>query len=145
MATIIDMRSNLKSLKLKDIATDAIDKTAEVMVDLNVEQLKSGFDSRGHRLKSYRNKKYAEKKNRMNPLPGMWHPDLILTGAFVGGISVKLQGDSVNFKSTDSKAPELLKKYGDDVLGLSEKQQDYYNWEVFFYPFMGTINNYLGL
>lgn len=139
------MMQNIKSVKLFDIAVDAIDKTAEVMVDLNIEQLKKGYDSRGHRFHSYRSRRYAQMKNQMNPDPGMWHPDLILTGAFISSFSVKLQGTSIHFKASDEKAPALLKKYGDDVLGLSDEYQEYYNHEIFYPPFFSTITGFLGL
>lgn len=146
MATILDVQENIKSLKVKDIAVDAIDKTLEVAVALNVEQLASGKNSDGTKIKpSYSSKKYAQLKANKNPKPGMWTPDLILTGAFTESFKIDISGDNLKYSSTDSKAPELSKKYGDDIFGLTENSNEYYAQSVVFPVMMDTINQMTGL
>lgn len=146
MATITDLMENLGKLDVKRLAADAIERTIDTMPALNREQLEYGLDSRESKIKpSYRSRSYAEKKNRMNPAPGMWRPDLILTGAFVSSIKVSLSGDKIDFKATDGKAPDLLEKYSDDVLGLGDTQQEYYNEAIFFPEFSGDITRITGL
>lgn len=146
MATVLDVQENIKSLKVKDIAIDAIDKTLEVAVSLNVEQLTMGKNSDGTKIKpSYRSKKYAQLKANKNPKPGMWTPDLILTGAFTESFKIDISGDNLKYSATDSKAPELTKKYGDDIFGLSENSNEYYAQNIVFPVMMETINQMTGL
>ncbi len=146
MATALDLQEHINKLDVVLEATKAIDRTADEMAVLNREQLENGHDRQGHKLKpSYRSKVYAEEKNRMNPGPGMWNPDLILTGAFVESFTAKLSGQSIDFEATESKADDLIEKYGKDVLGLEDTQQEYYNYEVFYPEFAGEIENKTGL
>lgn len=146
MATVLDLIENISKLDVKRLATDAIERTIDVMPQLNREQLEYGLDSRETKIKpSYQSRSYATKKNQMNPAPGMWHPDLILTGAFTASIKVNLSGDKINFKATDLKAPDLLEKYGDDILGLGDTQQEYYNDSIFFPEFSNDITLVTGL
>lgn len=145
MPEIQDIVNNLKSLNVDRIVLDAIERTKDDMIALNIEQLSAGHDSNKKRLRRYRSKTYAENKNRQNPAPGLYNPDLILTGAFVASLSLNIAGDGFEFSGSDSKSPELLEKYGDDVLGLSDPQQEYYNEEIFFPEMAGDIEAATGL
>ena len=146
MATVLDMIDNLNGLDIHKEAIAAIEKTAGKMADLNREQLSAGYDSRGHKLSPhYSSRKYATMKNAMNPEPGMWHPDLILTGAFVDSFKVNVAGNDIEFEATDPKSDDLLERYGDDVLGLFDTEQEYYNERIFFPEFAGAIAEATGL
>lgn len=146
MATVLDMIDNLNVLDAHELAINAIMSTEDAMVQLNREKLSEGLDSQGHKLKpSYGSKSYAAKKSAQNPRPGKWNPDLILTGDFVESFKVSLSGDVLKFEAGDIKAPDLLEKYGDDVMGLMDTQQDHYNHEVFYPEFAGNIEHETGL
>lgn len=140
------MIENLNALDVHELAVNAIMSTEGAMAQLNREQLYEGLDSKGHKLKpTYGSKAYATKKAAQNPKPGKWNPDLILTGDFVESFKVSLSGDDLKFEAGDTKASDLLSKYGDDVMGLMETQQDYYNHEIFYPEFAGNIEYETGL
>jgi hypothetical protein len=140
------MIENLNALDVHELAINAIMSTEGAMVQLNREQLSEGLDSKGHKLKpTYGSKAYATKKAAQNPRPGKLNPDLILTGDFVESFKVSLSGDVLKFEAGDIKAPDLLEKYGDDVMGLMDTQQDHYNHEVFYPEFAGNIEHETGL
>jgi len=145
MATALDLLTNLKSLKILDIAVDAIDKTKDIAVDLNVEQLACGYDSEKKRLKKYRSKSYSDFKQSMNSLPGFGNPDLILTGAFVNSFKLDISGQNLKFSASDSKSDDLTKKYGDNIFGLGETNNEYYAQQVVFPIMMNTIQGFIGL
>jgi len=51
--------------------------------------------------------------------------DLILTGSFSNSLFPKGTGKrSFIFDGTDSKLPDLVDKYGEDILGLSQEKFD---------------------
>ncbi len=145
MPTTIDLIRNSQALNVESEAVTSIQRTEKDMAELNREQLAAGFDAQGDRLMPYRSRDYAEFKHQMNPEPGLGNPDLILTGAFVHSLRVRGQGKNIIFHASDIKADDLLKKYGDDVLGLSDRQQEYYNEDVFYPVFSKRIENKTGL
>lgn len=145
MATVAELLNTLNEVDVATEAVTAITQTKDEMIMLNQVQLSAGYDSEGYRLLQYRSKDYAASKHLQNPLPGIGNPDLILTGAFISSFDVKLSGYDILFNASDDKAPELLSKYGDDVLGLMHGQQRYYNEEVFYPVFARQIENKTGL
>lgn len=146
MVTPGDLLANLKLIDVVNDAIEVVVATKEEMAKLNVEQLAEGQDSEGKKLSpKYRNRSYARKKNQMNLTPGFGNPDLILTGAFTEKLSVAVSGQSFSFSSGDSKRPDLVSKYGDNIFGLNEKQQQYYNEEVFLPEFQEIITVKTGL
>lgn len=146
MATALDLLENIQAINIAEEARKAVNETAHHMADLNREQLSAGYDAKGHKLTPhYSSRSYAAKKNAMNPEPGMWHPDLMLTGAFAESFKASATGDDIEFEASDPKANELLEKYGDDVLGLFETQQEYYNERIFYPVFSDAITEVTGL
>lgn len=92
-------------------------------IDLNTSQLLSGIDSKGKKLKTYRNKEYAAFKDNINPLPGFGTPDLKLTGSFQANMYLQFKasvGWPVSFYSTDSKTQKLVDQYGKSIFGLTQ-------------------------
>ena len=147
MATAADLQEIVKTLKsnLKQIAAIAIQDTETEFIKLNVEQLESGFDSKKKRLRKYRSPQYAQLKNQQNALPGLGNPDLILTGAFTGSFNLNVAAENYTIFATDYKANDLTKKYGDDIFGLGETQNEYYSQNVVFPVMMETITTMTGL
>lgn len=117
----------LQTMDLAAIADQAIDKTAEEISRLNVDQLRHGETPTGGRLKRYRNNKYARVKNQMNPLPGLGNPDFILFGGFTSKIETERVGDTIGTHSYDQKAPYLEDRDGaDNIYGLGEERHNEY-------------------
>lgn len=120
--TFTEIHQTISKFNAEQVVSDVYEQTKEPLADLNAVQLLNGLSAKGKNLKSYSNPVYAELKNRMNPLPGFGNPDLRLTGAFYRGIYASSQGGRLSITSTDSKTPDLEKKYGElNIFGLSEK------------------------
>lgn len=145
MATFLDLQANLKQLNIEKEAKSAISETVSILSESNIEHLKQGFDSEWKRFPKYKNAKYARAKAAINPLPGLGNPDLILTKSFSKSIKVSLQGAAINFEASDTKADDLIGRYGEDVLGVTDNQQEKYNQETFLPVFAQKIELQTGL
>lgn len=120
--TFTELNQTIQKFDAEQVVEEVYEQTKEPLADLNAVQLLQGLSAKGRNLKSYASPLYAEMKNRMNPLPGYGNPDLRLTGAFYRGIYASNQSGSLSITSTDSKTPDLEKKYGElNIFGLSEK------------------------
>ena len=143
MVTVVDMMANLSLLDIENESIAAIGVTSEKILDLNRDQLYHGFDSEKTRLKKYRDPDYAEMKRGMNPNPGLGNPDLILTGAFVSSFQVDADSSGLEIKADDPN--DLTGKYGDQIFGLDDENQQYYNQEVFLPELASKIEDLTGL
>lgn len=111
----------------------AIEDNSDKYVELIQEQLYTqGEDSTGKKLKPYKNKRYAQKKHGMNPLPGLGNPDLYLTGSTYKGMDVQTNANGVEVKSTTSYFPKLIKDRGDNAVRLQEKNKFIFRQEVLY-------------
>ena len=64
-------------------------------------------------------------KNQKNPEPGLGNPDLNETGDFWRGFRFKvLNKNQYEILSTDSKNDMLVKKYGEDIFGMSDDSKE---------------------
>lgn len=116
------------------------------LIRLNQSQLyREGVLSTGEKLKPYRSKAYAEKKNAMNSLPGLGNPDLFLTGSFFRGMEVDVTGESFSIDSRDGKAANLEKKYSAQIFGLTPQSQEKYNQFIFYPRFQKYFTQQTGL
>lgn len=145
MCTVSEMVKRLTELNIDGLAKQSLGINSNVMTDLIKEQLTSGYSAKGKIKPKYRNPTYARMKSEMNALPGNGTPDLRLTGAFYNSIQVDIGGQDVEFLATDSKSESLTEKYGDEVLGMSEKQHNYLIEEPLFITFIGLIKEKTGL
>lgn len=145
MADVLDMIENLDSIDVDKESKVAVGKTTREMVMLNREQMAHGIRSDGKQIGRYRNSEYAIMKNALNPLPGLGNVDLILTGAFSDSFDIDVNGEDIDRIATDSKAESLIEKYGDEVFGLTDNNQEYYNEEVFYPELAEAIEEQTGL
>lgn len=118
MSDISSIIEKLEALDVDQLAEEAMRKSEEALTDLNKKQLYAGFDRDGQRLLQYRSPVYSEVKHRMNPLPGEGNPDLYATGSFYRGLYARVNGNTVEIESTDSKNDDLEKKYHEKIKGL---------------------------
>lgn len=127
MATINQVEANLRKVQMDREAAKAVRATAGMIVELNKEQLRKGFDGTGRRISpKYRRPEYAQMKAQMNPLPGLGIPDLELTGEFKAGMGVDVNEDEYEVFSTDVKAGDLERKYGPLIMELGPREKDEY-------------------
>jgi len=145
MATVLDVINNLEALDIPRESKIAVGKTTEGMIALNKEQLQAGIGADGKRIGKYRSWHYAQMKNAMNPLPGLGNVDLILTGSFSDSFQVDINGEDIERIATDSKTSDLIGRYGDDVFGLTDNNQEFYNEEVFYPVLADQVTDQTGL
>lgn len=108
------------AIKGSKVYIDAIMSTDVELIDVNQENLQSGLNALGVKITpKYKSEAYALRKERMNAQPGFGTPDLKLTGSFYERIEFHINGRQVVWEDTDSKAKDLLAKYG-AILGVSE-------------------------
>jgi len=126
--TIPEMLAKWKSVNLEREVPIIIQSSSDEMVKLNRSQLyQKGVDSENEKLKPYQSPAYALDKNRINPLPGLFNPDLYLTGAFQRGFYAQVKaGKSIIFGSTDFKSDRLERDYGKEIFGLTKDNSKVY-------------------
>src|SRR6478736_7215667 len=105
MTTAAEMLRRWKALDIIESTGEAIDQTKEEAIKLEQAQLfLKGEKADGKKLKPYKSAKYAAKKNRMNPAPGLGNPDAFFTGELYRGMFVDVRSDTVVFDSTSPHA-----------------------------------------
>jgi hypothetical protein len=110
IASILSVR--LRSLDIEEAIKEAITEHSDEIADLNTEQLRKGEKSDGGTTGTYRNYSY---KGRFSPV------DLYDTGDFHKSIKPKAFGKAFEMVATDEKTEMLQDRYGDEILGLTDK------------------------
>ncbi|QNH60746.1 hypothetical protein [Hymenobacter sediminicola] len=107
---------------LKAQVEETVRENTAFLEDANTEQLSQGKDSAGQDITpEYADLTIALKQVKGQPTDRVTLRD---SGDFYTSIVTKLGGNQFELVATDPKAPELLEKYGDEVLGLSEQALD---------------------
>lgn len=153
MATVTGLYKKFKALTVGGIAVNVhsevskvIEKNKDWLEELNREQLEQGFNSLGEKITpEYRSLTYALDKNRRNPKPSFQTPDLKDTGSFHNAIFAKVGRKQIIFGSTDKKTPDLTKKYGKNIFGLTEKNKEFFVNNVVREEILKIIKKKLGL
>lgn len=110
--------SPLKAIDPAALVEQALEAKQLRILNLNRSQLDRGEDAKGKSLGQYKNFKY---KNRFKPV------DLKLTGEFHRKLTLsrsKGNRKQAEIFSQDEKAPALEKKYGKDIMGLTEESTE---------------------
>lgn len=124
-------RSQQVKRQLNDIGQNAIVETKADFIELNIDQLKHGEKADGTQVGRYKNKWYALKKYRMNVLAGEGNIDLINTKNFIGKLDIVRNADFAEAISRDDKSEMLQRNYGENILGLQEKNIITYRRKAF--------------
>ncbi|MGF7219088.1 hypothetical protein GGR92_005268 [Spirosoma lacussanchae] len=114
MTAALAQLDQLASIPLERVLDSTIERNETVITDLNRDQLDKGLDSNGKSLGQYSSVKY---KGRLRPV------DLLDTGAFRGSIYTDPFGSGFSISATDEKTEKLTNRYGPDILGISEADQ----------------------
>ena len=94
----------------------------EALIKLNQQQLLQGLDTKGQKLSpKYSSLKYATKKAAQNPAPGLFNPDLNLSGLMFKEMDLKISGSEYDIDSNVSYI-EYLTKYK-DKFGLTPENE----------------------
>lgn len=88
---------------------------------------------------------YSMFKNQMNPLAGEGYVDLIFTGQFERSLFPRRNSNnSYIFASTDSKADDLIAKYGIDIMGLNQESFNKLQKEKYAFDLVRYIKKRIG-
>lgn len=133
MATARQILERAKAFNLLKEAADIVKQTDDVITDYVRAQLYTGKDKKGNMIypqyknDSPANKRYAIKKNRQNPIPGLGHPDLFLRGDLYKRLNVEVLDESVFFRSQVRHFKYVYSNYGEEkTFGLSEESMNEY-------------------
>jgi hypothetical protein len=102
----------LQRINLEEAIVFAILDKKDAVLALNNEQLDRGVDAEEKDLGSYKIFKY---KGRFKPI------DLKLHGDFRAAEDIIFDQTQMSFVDRDFKAPYLTKRFGQNIIGLSEK------------------------
>jgi hypothetical protein len=129
--TIQELKRRWSKIDVKRAAISIVSERKEDIIDKNREQLMDGFDKEKKRLKKYASPAYAAKKNKRNPSPGYGNPDLYDKGGFQNSMKLNIQSTNMyEITSTDSKTPDLKKKYGATIFGLTTDNKEDVKYEI---------------
>lgn len=145
MSTIQALLDAVRQINLRDEVPKIIEESKEKIEAFNQMQLYSGLDSKGNKIRSYRNKSYAYKKSTINPKPGLGTPDLKLTGKFYRGMKVIVTSSTFEVDSVDGKTSDLIEKYGEGIFGLTEESKTEYAQNTLFEGIKNYITSKTGL
>lgn len=102
---------------IRKVNDKAIEDELPSMIRRNWDQLDQGKKNDDNPITPFYTPSYAKKK-------GFSIPDLKVTGDFRNSFDIDYRGDSLAWGASDRKAPFLLDKYGDDILGLTQDNAD---------------------
>lgn len=96
------------------------------------DELKGGKKPNNEIIGKYQSLDYAIFKNAMNPAAGLGNVDLIFTGDFSNRLfPIRVSESKYTFQGADPKTPMLVRKYGDDILGLNQNTFDKLQKEIY--------------
>lgn len=137
MTMVSDMIETMKGLDIKKEALVSISKTSEQYVELNREQLLHGKRADGTVMPPY--SEASVKKFGKPAGPIMLHD----TGAFYDSFKLDVGNSKLQILSEDKYG--LEKEYGNEIFGLGDTNQEYYNQEIFLPEFAQKIESQTGL
>lgn len=137
MTDVLDLIQNINNLKVDRLAKQSIARTSKIMADLNREQLQSGKRADNSTMPNYSAASVKIFGKPAGPIK------LYDTGAFHDSIQIDVGSDEIEFLAKDEH--KLIERYTDEVLGLGDKQQEYYNEEIFYPEFAEEIEKETGL
>lgn len=103
-----------------------------VKYNTNAQLYTEGVNAEGVKISSYRPYRpltISIKKSKGQPTDRVTLKD---TGDFHSSIKVELTPDGILFTATDRKTLELMAKYGDSILGLTDENLNAFSWGEIF-------------
>ena len=118
MTTVADMSRRLDLFDLIEVTADAMEQMPDEIVELNRDQMnEQGVTSKGAAIKPEYSPFTVFEKNRKGQV--FSHVTLRDTGEFQSKMHLIIKGKSFDISSTDSKTPDLVSKYGENIFGLT--------------------------
>ena len=117
MITFADALENWDKVDVTQLTADAMQKNKEAILDLNREQMQHGKKSNGSEITpAYTPFTINEKIKKGQPYGNVTLKD---TGSFQDKMELEAKRTKYTITSLDSKTPDLMDKYGEDIFGLT--------------------------
>ena len=137
MGTVVDLHECINDINVHRDAKSAIGRTSDEIAQLNTEQLMQGTRADGEEMPWYSQVSVEVFGKPDGPIR------LFDTGAFHSSFTIDVGGEETEVLATDLY--NLEERYGEEIYGLTDKNQEYYNQEVFFPEFAKSIEGITGL
>lgn len=121
--TFEQLERNFNEIDIDDLVVKAVMMNDAEIIDLNTSQLDEGLFSTGEKTPEYASKEYMEEKRALGKGKGQPNMNFDLTGDFRSGWYIKNINKAFEFNSRDSKTPELVRREGEDIFGLTENNK----------------------
>ena len=129
MGKLFNLIKGFKSFNAKDIAKESIIETKGFALDEQARQMNKGKRNDGSDILPSYSRLTIEIKEQNGQVTD--RVTLHDTGAFYAGFKLDIQGEQIQFTSTDSKTAKLKKKYNTSkgkIFGLNdESKKEYIN------------------
>lgn len=121
MATISEMRRRVDKLNMTGLVVGAMEENPDELVDMNRKQMDDGTLKTGSPITpDYTPLTKFLKAQKGQPFDRVTLQD---TGSFKSRMMLKIQGESFDIVSDDSKTGKLLSKYGENIFGLTDEHK----------------------
>jgi hypothetical protein len=143
MGKVKELYNKLKKLDFEKMCAEAVIENEAHIIDLNTGQLFQGERSDGSMLPDYSFVSVNFYNKPKGPIK------LYDTGAFYSGFRLASKSGKAEFPmyviSTDEKSDELKSKYGSEIFGLTEENEEGFA-RIYLLPTIGKkLRNYLGV
>jgi hypothetical protein len=145
METFIEKRLEKLKQALRNIPAEAMleritDENKSLIEDKNIAQLEAGKDSNANDITPA----YSEFTKRYKQSKGQVYDRVTLhdTGSFYNGITANPMSTGFEMINNDSKWGKLTEKYGEAIIGLSEKSISELREEVYYPEMKRELVNY---
>lgn len=124
MTAVQDMLDSIRSIDILFEASEALNDTRNEYINKQRDQLFTGKKEDGREiLPAYSPRTVAIKKKKNQPTDRVTLKD---TGDFYAEIFLDTRETEFVIDSADPKAGQLIEKYGENIFGLSEPNQEEY-------------------
>ena len=137
MTMVSDLLAAFNGLDVQKEALVSISKTSEKFVELNREQLQFGKRADGSFMPPYSRTSVIVFGKPSGPIR------LYDTGAFQKSFKLDVSSSGVKVVANDIHG--LEERYSDEIYGLGNTQQEFYNQEIFLPEFAKSIEAQTGL
>jgi len=120
MSVVIEQLKRAQRIDLDALGIKAVAIHGSQIVDLNKAQMRMGLDAKGDISPKYRST-YLRRKQQLPTYMAGTKVDLYLEGLFQGQMYMMIGNDFAEITSRDSKTPDLLEKYGEDIFNLNDE------------------------
>lgn len=137
MTTLEDLRETLMAVDITREVLSAIGRTSKEYINLNKDQLLDGKRADGSNMPNY---SYISQTVFGKPDAPIMLYD---TGAFHESMKLDVGGDELEILAEDVHG--LEDRFGNEIYGLGDTNQEFYNQDIFFPELMEAIEALTGL